>query len=469
MSLEDIKVNVPEFPDQESCVAQHMKKGMSKEDAMKACSKLKSKQAAPLLVSFAYQATFEPYEEQGKRLAKIHVIDLAPNLNDWQVTAPARAKALKTLLDSPLLGPPPDGEKGNVIGGPPGSPHEGLWSPVGKFVDFQSNHATHGIAEITKDYAWEKIKSGEWDAVSPSVLAFVEHQEGDVAVVDDFNFEHVLFVDKGAYPNAGVESTCDDSVGSCGFYQALAKAAEASHISIPAKDLSIIEKAIQSARGILTALEERLEIITSGKPDAAPDVAPLPLQSHTTTTLGSSLVGNVGTSPSPNQTQVPENKTGQKMMGGNETNTTSNTQESDKEMANDNECKELQARIKELEPLQAKIAALEAENIALKACKVEVEKKARMAKVQSIVDLKTRCGMLEPKDHAQAYGELEKLSADALDAIEKELTAVQARFESMPSGPKAKHTQEQAFNALEDARERMYGYRRDEKGEIVHG
>ena len=91
-----------------------------------------------------------------------------------------------------------------------------------------------------------------------------------------------------------------------------------------------------------------------------------------------------------------------------------------------------------------------------------------MAKTQTIVDLKSRCGMLEPKDHAQAFSELEKLSADALDAIEKELTAFQARLDSMPSGPKAKHTQEQSFNVLEDARERMFGYRRDEKGEIIH-
>ncbi len=473
MSVEDIAaVNTPEllqkkYPDQESCVAGCMKDGMTRDEAMKACGHIKSKQSLRK-VSFAYQATFEPYEEQGKHLAKIHVIDLAPNKNDWQVTAAARAKALKTLLDAPLLGPPPDGEKGNVIGGPSGSPHEGLWSPVGRFVGFQSNHVTHGIAEITKDYAWEKIKNKEWDAVSPSVLAFVEHREGDVAVVDDFNFEHVLFVDKGAYPEAGVESTCDGDLGSCGFYQALATASEnqARPFTISDKDLSIMEKAVQSARGILTALEERLEIILGGKPEPAPDVPPLPLSSHTTTTLGPSPVSNVGTSPSPTQTQVPEKKMGQKMEGGNEMNTTPNKQESDNEM---DECKELQARIKELEPLQTQVAALKSENELLKAFKAEVEKKARAAKVQTIVDLKTHCGMLEPKDHAQAYVELEKLSADALDAIEKELTAVQARLDSMPSGPKAKHTAEQAYNAIEDARERMFGYRRDEHGEIIGG
>ena len=540
MSVEDIKaVNVPEFPDQESCVAAHMKKGMSKADAEKACSKLKSKQSLRK-IAFAYQATFEPYEEQGKHLAKIHVIDLAPNLNKWQVTPTARAKALKTLLDSPLLGPPPPGERGNVIGGAPGSPHEGLWSPVGHFVDFESNHVTHGIAEITKDYAWEKIKNGDWSAVSPSVLAFVEHLEGDVSVVDDFNFEHVLFVDKGAYPEAGVESTYD-----AGFYQALASAAEKQPVSITDQDLSIIEKAVQSARGILTALEERLEIIIHGKPDAEPTVAPLALSSHADNRVSDGEMNPMGTSRSPNHTQVPETKEGQKMEGGNEMKTTQASfgdasfpdecfayvppeakgQDGKKslrslpyknadgsvdpdhlrnalarfnqtEIPSDEKagvlsklcsaakkagidsdfCKEHSSEMhqskeeQQLETeLQAKVTALEAENTTLKAYKADVEKKQRMAKVQTIVELKTRCGMLEPKDHAQAFGELEKLSADALDAVEKELTAVQARLESMPSGPKAKHTQEQAFNTIEDIRQGMFGYRRDEQGKIIGG
>jgi transposase-like protein len=561
MSPDDIKAvdlqEIAKFPDRESCVAAHMKEGLSEVAAKRICAHLPSKQSSnsPRKVSFSYQATFEPYEEQGKHLAKIHVIDLAPNLNKWQVTATARAKALKSLLDAPLLGPPPDGERGNVIGGPPGSPHEGLWSPVGKFVDFQSNHVTHGIAEITKDYAWEKIKNKEWDAVSPSVLAFVEHPEGDVAVVDDFNFEHVLFVDRGAYPDAKVEATCDDSLGSCGFYQALAAAAESqgTAFSINDQDLSTMRKAVQSARGILTALEERLEIILHIKPEPEPAVAPLALSSHAVVSDGE--MNPMGPSPSPNQTQGSREKMGQKMEGGNEMNTNT-TQASfgdasfpdecfayvppeakgpdgkkslrslpyknadgsidpghlrnalarfnqtdipsdekagvlktlcnaarkagiDSDFCKEHssgmpqskeeqemECSELQARIKELEP---QLTALKAENETLKAFKAEVEKKQRMAKIQTILDLKTHCGMLEPKDHAQAFGDLEKLSADALDAVEKELTAVQARLDSIPSGPKAKHTTEQAYNTIEDQRERMFGYRRDEHGEIIGG
>lgn len=279
-------MNIPEIPkDMDGCVAHLKKMGHDEATARRMCERMQKQSRK---VVFVYQATFEPYEEQGKHLAKIHVIDLAPNKNDWQVTAPARAKALKTLLDAPLLGPPPDGEKGNVIGGPPGSPHEGLWSPVGRFVDFESNHTTHGIAEITKDYAWEKIKNKEWQAVSPSVLAFVEHQEGDVSVVDVFNFEHVLFVDKGAYPEAGVESLCEGELGTCNFHQALQAACEnqAKGFAITDQDLTVIEKAVQSARGILTSLEERLKIILGGKPEPALAVPPLPLPSHSSADLG---------------------------------------------------------------------------------------------------------------------------------------------------------------------------------------
>ncbi len=565
--MDDIKpVNTPLLiKDVEGCVAMMMKRGHDEATARKMCEAMqKMKQSRK--VGFVYQATFEPYEEQGKHLAKIHVIDLAPNENDWQVTAPARAKALRTLLDAPLLGPPPEGEKGNVIGGGPGSPHEGLWSPVGRFVDFESNHVTHGIAEITKDYAWDKIKSGEWQAVSPSVLAFVEHREGDVDVVDDFNFEHVLFVDEGAYPNARVEGLCEGDLGACNFYQALAAACETQGkgFSITDQDLTVIEKAVQSARGILSSLEERLDIILHNKADEA-TVAPLPLPSHSGAGLGSRSVGDVATSPSPNQTQVAEKKMGQKMDGGNEMNTTQPTtvlqaadawntadapdkffafvpeeakgpdgkkslrklplasvqkkdldeaivrdalsrlpqtegvdqaechskicaaaahlgldlpschkgagvgRKEETKMVSENPCEQIQAAAKaEVESLQAKVTTLEAENVALKGFKAEVEKKQRTAKIQTIVDLKTHCGMIEEKDRAQAHADLEKLSADALDAVEKELTVVQARIDSMPSGPKAKFQAEAQHNMVEDVRESMYGYRRDEKGEIIH-
>jgi hypothetical protein len=567
MSTSDIAaVDPKELSTVDSCIAALKVKGYDEATARKMCEKMTMKGTQSRKVGFVYQATFEPFEQQGKRLAKIQVIDLGPNRNDWQVTATARAKALKTLLDSPLLGPSPDGEKGNVIGGAPGSPHEGLWSPVGQFIDFESNHATFGIAEITKDYAWDKIKSKEWQAVSPSVLAFVEHREGNVDVVDEFNFEHVLFVDKGAYPGSSVKGTCEGDMGQCNFYQALQTAVEASgDLTITQQDLGVMEKAVQSARGILQSLEERLEIILYGKPEPEPSVPPLPLPNQSQGSTGAETDGGSYSPERAGKDTRQENRgsTGGGIVENNENvlqaadawNTAdapdkffaivpdeakgpngkkslrkiplASIQKKDLDEAiirdavsrlpqtqlpsgfshgevlgticgaakklgldlpscgkqgglqGDNnmdckECGELQARVKELEPLQAKTTALEAkvtgletENKELKAYKANIEKQERTAKIQSIVDLKSHCGLIDDKDRAQATVEFDKLSAETLEGIERELKAVQARLESMPSGPKAKFNEERAHKQLEDTRQAMYGYRRNEKGEIV--
>jgi hypothetical protein len=54
------------------------------------------------------------------------------------------------------------------------------------------------VFEIDKT-AYEKLESGEWHDVSPQINPIVEHREGDIAVVDDWTFEHVAFVNKGAF------------------------------------------------------------------------------------------------------------------------------------------------------------------------------------------------------------------------------------------------------------------------------
>ena len=58
------------------------------------------------LIPFSYFASFKLEERDGKHYAQIYVIDSSVNRNKWQVTPKARAKALVTLLDAPLLGPP---------------------------------------------------------------------------------------------------------------------------------------------------------------------------------------------------------------------------------------------------------------------------------------------------------------------------------------------------------------------------
>jgi len=81
-------------------------------------------------------------------------------------------------------------------------PHGGKWSQYGKYKRFISNGALFGVAEIDSPYAREKILSGEWNHVSPSIDATVyETQDGRI-VVQDGKFDHVLYVDDPAFTKA---------------------------------------------------------------------------------------------------------------------------------------------------------------------------------------------------------------------------------------------------------------------------
>ena len=216
-------------------------------------------------IRVAYHASFQPFERQGRLFAKIYVIDPNPNLNRWRVTPEAQRRALESLLDAPLLGPPPPGQGGQISGGPPGSPHEGLWNPVGRFVGVEGNGAVYGIAEITDPYGAEMIRKGEWKAVSPSILVYAQRKEDGVDVVDDFKFEHVLFVEKPAIPAAGVKGICEaEDPGFCTFSQSLQAALQARAFVVEDEELGALSRAVKSARGILESIEKKLELLMYG-------------------------------------------------------------------------------------------------------------------------------------------------------------------------------------------------------------
>jgi len=171
------------------------------------------------LIPFSYFAGFKLEERDGKHFAQIYVIDSSVNRNKWQVTSKARAKALETLLDAPLLGPPELAHKAT--------------EKVGRFVDFLSNSYTAGLAEITDDEAWEKMRSGEWTAVSPQIIAYKIEEKDGIEVIDDFVFDHVVFVEEAAYPRAHVKELCEGTEQSCGFSRMLTAALDfRSHVSM---------------------------------------------------------------------------------------------------------------------------------------------------------------------------------------------------------------------------------------------
>jgi len=159
-------------------------------------------------IRFSYLRPFEHEVKQGKLIAKIDAIESGVNLNRWGVTDASRRRAANTLKKAILLGPPDEDHPGTVLGGPPGAPHEGLWYSIqGFFQEAYSNGVTGGKAIIQDPYAEEKIKSGEWAAVSPSVHGLARYDDQGNVIFDDFTFQHVLFLPKEiqpAYPHVGI-------------------------------------------------------------------------------------------------------------------------------------------------------------------------------------------------------------------------------------------------------------------------
>ena len=88
--------------------------------------------------------------------------------------------------------------------------------------------------------------------------------------------------------------------------------------------------------------------------------------------------------------------------------------------------------------VQAELKAVKAEYEALKAWKVAAEDADHMRRVQDVVDLRIKNGVLDAKNVQAAVDSLKKLPNDALDAMKADLEAVKGKFGSLPSGPKAR-------------------------------
>jgi len=61
-----------------------------------------------------------------------------------------------------------------------------------------------------------------------------------------------------------------------------------------------------------------------------------------------------------------------------------------------------------------------------------------MHRVQEVVDLQAINGLLDPTKVQAAVESLKKLPNDALDVMKANLETVKGKFDSLPSGPKAR-------------------------------
>jgi len=157
-----------------------------------------------------YFVAAQAVEQDGKKYAVVEIIDentsgpceRPPNTR-VRINPTGKLRALASLMGTPLVGPPALGHATERI--------------VGSAADWCSNGSTKVLYEIPDRADWERMRSGEWGPVSPEMTPTKAHYEGDTYVLDDWTWDRVAFVPKGAFPNAGVKSTCIDDPRLCGF------------------------------------------------------------------------------------------------------------------------------------------------------------------------------------------------------------------------------------------------------------
>ena len=168
-------------------------------------------------MQFQYLAPTQVMSAEGKRYALVEVIDENvsgpvehPPGARVRINPAGKARALASLLDKPLRGPPELGHMATRV--------------VGRPLGFMSNHATSVLYEIPDSGDWERITRGEWGPVSPTMTPIQAHNEGDILVLDEWVWDDAFFVRKGAWPNAGVKTTCEGNPRLCGFSNAVTAA-----------------------------------------------------------------------------------------------------------------------------------------------------------------------------------------------------------------------------------------------------
>jgi len=176
-------------------------------------------------LTIEYFVAAEALRQNDKKYALIEIIDEEtsrpceePPDTRVRINPAGKLRALARLMGTPLMGPPELGHAASRV--------------VGSAADWSSNAATKVLYEIPDPADWERMRSGEWGPVSPRMTPSQAHYEGDTLVLDDWAWDHVAFVPKGAFPNAGVKSTCIGDPRLCdfipekpyGFYGAVAAA-----------------------------------------------------------------------------------------------------------------------------------------------------------------------------------------------------------------------------------------------------
>jgi hypothetical protein len=274
------------------------------------------------------------------------------------------------------------------------------------------------------------------------------HYEGDICVLDEWIWDDVAFVPAGAFPNAGVKSTCIGNPRLCGFtgqkpcgfsYAVAAAAADFSESRLKARrPRTETDVAHYSPEGKQVDREK-----TGGPPGGVT----MEKCEH------EKVIAELTDKNTRLDAEAKDLKTKVTELTEKNTKLEAELKEHKTKAADLTEIhKKLDAELKELRAkppapvaasdvmvaVQAELKAVKAEYEALRAWKVAAEDADHMRRVQDVVDLRIKNGVLDAKNVQAAVDSLKKLPNDALDAMKADLEAVKGKFDSLPSGPKAR-------------------------------
>jgi len=400
-----------------------------------------------------YSVKAQAIERDGKKYALIEVIDESECKNKWRINPAGKARALAGILETPLLGPPRLG-------------HEAIDS-IGHPVDFTSNHSTRVLYEIKNPDDWEHIRSGEWGPVSPQLSFLKDHYEGDTQVIDEWRFDHVAFAEKGAFPNAGVKNTCEGDPALCGFSKAVTAAFDGHGLepsgSKPRQNVAGYSNNRQPDRektrghptgGVIVKNTGKKEVNTmSCEHDKV--IAELTDKNNTLDAEVKELKA-ASNEALEERGRILEAAVNELTIAPMSADFAGKVKTLEAELAKAEKDPKLAEKIKKLQgkladikaknasqpdamaTVQAELKVVKAENESFKAWKQAREDADHMERVQAVLDLRVKAGVLEMKDVAAAIEPFKKLDNEALDLIAADLTKVHGKFESLPSGPKAK-------------------------------
>ena len=360
-------------------------------------------------MSLQYVVKAEAVREDGKLFTLIEVIDESKCENNWRINPAGKPRALESLMTTPLLGPPELG-------------HDAI-DVVGRPYDFESNYTTRVLYGIPRIEDWQRIDSGEWKFVSPHLTFLKSHYDEDgTLVIDEWRWDHTAFVENPAFPNIGVKSTCTDDPRLCSFSKAMTAALIDSHGWRP-----------QDGR------EPRQDVGTYSRKQARPREKTRGPPGGVTMEKDNEcekVIAELTDAKTNLEAELKDVKA--KAAELTETNKNLNTEVKQLKEAKAKAQTPPPSPSEEMAAVQAELKAIKAENDALKAWKLGQEDADHMRRVQGVIDRRVKAGLLDPKQVQAAFEPLKKLPNDALDAMSADLDAVQGKFESLPSGPKAR-------------------------------